>query len=175
MTDFEVLTGPRVTLREPTLDDAQRLFERAARDPDVCRYMSWRPHQDVDETRRVITELFNTGGETTWLIDLAGTGPIGAIGWRKPQPHIVDFGYYIGKPWWRKGLMSEAVGLILDKAQRDPTIYRVSAYCYVENVASARLLEHCGLTREGRLARYFVLPNLGPEPQDCFLYGKAIR
>ena len=77
MTEAEVLNGPRVTLRAPTLDDAEPLFERIASDPEVPRYMSWRVHPDVDETRRVITELFNVGRETTWLIDLRdGTGVI---------------------------------------------------------------------------------------------------
>jgi len=41
--------------------------------------------------------------------------------------------------------------------------------------ASARLLERSGLTFEGRLARYAVLPNVSAEPQDCLLFGKAIR
>ena len=96
--DVEVLNGPRVTLRAPTLDDAEALFERIASDPEVTRYMSWRPHPDVDETRRVITEIFNVGGETTWLIELRdGGGPIGLCGWRRPQPHTIDFGYCLGR------------------------------------------------------------------------------
>jgi [ribosomal protein S5]-alanine N-acetyltransferase len=176
MTEVEVLSGSRVMLRAPTLDDAEPLFERIASDPEVTRYMSWNVHPDVGETRRVITELFNVGGETTWLIDLReGTGVIGAIGWRRPQSHIIDFGYYIGRQWWRQGLMSEAVQLVLDKARRDPTVYRVSAYCYVDNTASARLLKRNGLTLEGRLARYAMLPNISTEPQDCLLFAKAVR
>ena len=83
MSDVEVMSGPRVTLRAPTLDDADMLFERIASDPEVPRYMSWRPHPDVGETRRVITDVFNVGGETTWLIELRdGGGPIGICGWR---------------------------------------------------------------------------------------------
>ena len=38
--------------------------------------MSWTPHPDVDEMRRVITELFNVGGERTWLIELRDSGEI---------------------------------------------------------------------------------------------------
>ena len=41
--------------------------------------------------------------------------------------------------------------------------------------ASARLLESSGLAFEGRLARYAVLPNISEEPQDCLLFGKAIK
>jgi len=176
MSDVEVLTGPRVTLRAPTLDDADMLFERIASDPEVARYMSWLPHPDVGETRRVIADVFNVGGETTWLIELRdGGGPIGVCGWRRPQPHIIDFGYCLGRRWWRQKIMSEAVQLLLDKAKRDPSVYRVTAHCHVDNAASARLLEHSGLTLEGRLARYTVLPNISAERQDCLLFGKALR
>jgi [ribosomal protein S5]-alanine N-acetyltransferase len=174
--EVEVLNGPRVTLRAPTLDDAEPLFDRMTSDPAVSRYMSWRPHADVDETRRVIAEIFNVGGETVWVIELReGGGPIGVCGWRRPQPHIIDFGYYLARQWWRRGIMTEVVQLLLDKAQRDPTVYRVTAHCHVDNIASARLLERSGLTLEGRMARYAVLPNISNEPQDCLLFGKALR
>jgi RimJ/RimL family protein N-acetyltransferase len=39
----------------------------------------------------------------------------------------------------------------------------------------AVVLRRCGLTLEGRLARYAVFPNLGREPQDCLMYRKAVR
>jgi RimJ/RimL family protein N-acetyltransferase len=176
MSVVEVLEGPRVILRAPRLDDAEAIFERIASDPEVTRYLSWTPHPCVDETRRVITEFFNVGDETTWLIELRdGDGPIGLCGWRRPQPHIIDFGYCLGRRWWRQGIMSEVVKLLLDKAGRDRTVYRVTAHCHVDNTASARLLERSGLTFEGRLARYAVLPNISDEPQDCLLFGKALR
>jgi ribosomal-protein-alanine N-acetyltransferase len=176
MSDFEVLNGPRVTLRAPTLDDAEPLFECIASDPEVTRYLSWSPHPNVAETRRVITELFNVGDETTWLIELRDGGdPIGLCGWRRPQPHTVELGYCLGRQWWRQGIMSEVLPLLLDKARNDPTVYRVTAHCHVDNIASAALLERSGLTLEGRLARYAVLPNISAEPQDCLLFGKALR
>lgn len=175
MTHVDVLTGPRVTLRAPTLDDAEPLFGIAS-DPAVPKCMSWRTHRNVGETRRVITEVLNVGGETTRLIDLGEDGGvIGAIGWRRPQPHIIDFGYYLGRRWWGRGFMAEAVRLLLDSAKSDPAVYRVSAYCYVDNTASARVLERSGLTLEGRLKRYARLPNISSEPQDCLLFAKAVK
>jgi [ribosomal protein S5]-alanine N-acetyltransferase len=176
MSEVEVLNGSRVTLRAPTIDDAEPLFERIASDPEVTRYLSWSPHPNVDETRRVITDFFNVGDETTWLIELRdGGGPIGVCGWRRPHPHTVELGYCLGRQWWRQGIMSEVLQLLLDKAQRDPTVYRVTAHCHVDNVGSAAVLERSGLTREGRMARYAVLPNISAEPQDCLLFGKALR
>jgi ribosomal-protein-alanine N-acetyltransferase len=71
--------------------------------------------------------------------------------------------------------MSEAVGLVMNDLQRDLAVYRVWAVCHVDNTGSARVLEHAGLALEGRLVRHTVFPNLSPEPQDCLMYGKALR
>jgi [ribosomal protein S5]-alanine N-acetyltransferase len=176
MAEVEVLIGSRVILRAPRLDDAEALFERIASDPEVTRYLSWKPHPDVAETRRVITELFNVGDEKTWLIELRdGGGPVGLCGWRRPQSYSVELGYCLGRQWWRRRIMSEVLPLLLDEAQRDPAVYRVYAYCHVDNTGSARLLERGGLSLEGRLARYGMFPNISPEPQDCLLYAKALK
>ncbi len=170
------LTGPRVTLRAPHLDDAEAMFAVLASDAEVTRYLSWTTHPDVDETRRVITELFNVDDDPTWAIEWRETGElIGTCGWRRPQPHIVDIGYCLGRRWWRRGITSEVAQVLIDEARRDPAVYRVSAHCHVDNAGSAGVLRHCGLNLEGRLARYAVLPNLGPEPQDCLMFGKAVR
>ena len=177
MVDVPVLTGSRVTLRAPRLEDSDAIFERIASDPQVTRYLSWPTHPDVAETRRVITELFNTGGDDkSLLIELRdGGGPIGLCGWRRPNSHSAELGYCLGRPWWGQRIMSEALPLLIDEAQRDPEVYRVYAYCHVDNTGSARLLEHGGLTLEGRLVRYGMFPNLSPHPQDCLLFAKAVR
>lgn len=175
MADRRVLIGPRAMLRAPRLDDADMLFERIASDPEVTRYLSWSPHPNVAETRRVITELFNVGDEQTWLIELPESGPVGLCGWRRPQPHSIEFGYCLGRRWWRQGLMSEVLPLLIEQAQSDPAVYRVYAYCHVDNIGSARVLEHSGLALEGRLVRYGMFPNISAEPQDCLMFAKAVR
>jgi RimJ/RimL family protein N-acetyltransferase len=55
----------------------------------------------------------------------------------------------------------------------EPTIWRIQAFCDVENRASARVLEKAGLTFEGTLRRYMVLPNLSDAPRDMLCYAKV--
>ena len=55
----------------------------------------------------------------------------------------------------------------------NPSIWRVQAFCDVENRASVRVLEKSGLTLEGTLRRYMVLPNLGDIPRDLCCYAKV--
>jgi RimJ/RimL family protein N-acetyltransferase len=71
--------------------------------------------------------------------------------------------------------MAEVLSLLLDEAQRLPAVYRVYAYCHVDNTVSARVLERGGLSLEGRVVRYGMFPNLSTEPQDCLLFAKALK
>ncbi len=171
------MTGPRLMLRPPALDDAGALFQRVARDPEVTKYLLWSPHPDVAATRRVITEKLNVGGdERTWAITLKNSGEvIGLTSCRRPVPHSVEIGYCLGRRWWGKGYMSEVLDLLLAALQADRQVYRVWATCSPDNVRSARLLERAGFGLEGRMARHAVYPTLGPEPRDALMYAKILR
>lgn len=146
VSDDDVHLGPRITLRRPRIEDADAIFAATASAPTVTEYLSWTPHLDVEETRRVITELFNE----------------------------VQMGYCMAARWGH-GLMPEAVGMILQHLQQDSRLDRVTAAVHVANTRSARVLAKCGFTLMGTLPRYAVFPALGPEPQDCLLYVKAMR
>ena len=172
----EILVGPRVLLRAPRVEDADELFASVTSDQKVTEYLSWTPHPDVNETRRVIRELFNVGDNHTWLIALRESGEVvGQLGYRRLEGHTAEIGYCMAVRWWGGGLMPEAVSVALQRLQQDPRLRRVTAAVHVDNVRSARVLEKCGFTLEGRLTRHTVFPNLHPEPLDCLLYVRAIR
>jgi [ribosomal protein S5]-alanine N-acetyltransferase len=172
----EVIAGDRVVLRIPGLDDAEALFAVLASDPEVTRYLSWPPHRTVEETRGVITGLFNVGVDHTWLITLADTGElVGQIGYFFTAPHAVQVGYALGRRFWGRGLAGEALGALVDHLRRTPAVYRVAASVHPDNHRSARVLDRAGFTFEGRLVRAIVFPNLAAEPQDALLYGMALR
>jgi len=153
------------------------LFQRVARVPEFTRYLQWAPHPDVAATRRVITEKLNVGDdERTWAIELRHSGEvIGLASCRRPVPHSVEIGYCLGRRWWGKGLMAEALDMLLAALYADRRVYRVWATCSVENDRSARLLERAGFVVEGRLTRHAVYPTMGPEPLDSLLYAKVLR
>jgi ribosomal-protein-alanine N-acetyltransferase len=173
----ERITGPRLLLRPPVLDDAGQLFQRVARDPQVTKYLLWTPHPDVAATRRVITERLNVEDHArTWVIALRHSDEIiGMISGRLSVRHSVEIGYCIGRRWWGKGLMSEALDTLVAALDADRAVYRVWATCNVDNERSVRLLQRAGFLLEGRLTRHAVYPSLGPEPRDSLLYAKALR
>ena len=44
----------RMLLRKPRAADASLMFTAYAQDPEVTRYLTWRAHGDIAETRAVI-------------------------------------------------------------------------------------------------------------------------
>jgi RimJ/RimL family protein N-acetyltransferase len=84
----------------------------------------------------------------------------------------MQFGYCLTRDAWGHGYATEAARAFVAAAFQVPGIWRIQAFCDVENTASARVLEKIGLEREGTLRRYMVLPNMGDAPRDAHCYAK---
>jgi RimJ/RimL family protein N-acetyltransferase len=172
----EVIVTRQLVLRRPRLSDADDIFDPYAADPEVTRYVTWRPYRDRSEVAPFLQSRlarWDSGEEFSWAI----TRPpedrvIGMIGCRV-RDHAADIGYVISRNYWNLGYTTEAVNTIVDWASNLEFVYRVWAVCDVENIASSRVLEKVGMQREGILRRYIVHPNMSPEPRDCFVYSKV--
>ena len=164
----------RLLLRPPTLADAQAVFDRWGSDPVIARYLTWVPAGEVAETAtflQTVVDAWQGNTRRVWHLTLhSDPTPIGALDARL-DGHGVELGYVLGRAWWGQRLMPEAAAALVPLLLALPQVHRVSAYCDVENVASARVMERIGMQREGLLRRFAVHPNLGPEPRDCYLYA----
>ncbi len=172
----ERFTTPRLTLRRPVTADAPAIFEEYASDPEVTKYLMWRPHRSLGDTAAFLTfadEGWVSGKDISWAITITGSDRvIGMIGAR-PGHNKADIGYVLGRRHWGTGIMTEAGRAIVDLLFRERTMYRVWATCDTENLASARVLEKLGMTREGVLRRYIVHPNISEEPRDSLIYARV--
>lgn len=165
---------PRLLLRPPGESDIPRIHARYATDPEVCRYLSWFPHRHVDETadwvRKTLAEIEAGALESRLIFERESGELIGAVGGGY-QEHRLQFGYCLARDSWGFGYATEAAGAFVAAIMTLPTIWRVQAFCDVDNVASARVLEKIGLSLEGTLRRYMVLPNMGSTPRDMLCYA----
>jgi ribosomal-protein-alanine N-acetyltransferase len=66
-------------------------------------------------------------------------------------------------------VLSEVVEWALTRS----SVFRVGAVCDAANIASARVMEKAGLTREGLLRRWLVSPNISDEPRDFLIYARS--
>ena len=164
----------RLVARPAAVADAQVIFDDYGRDPEVARYMAWRPHRRVDDTvefLRRCERVWADGSAYPWSLWMKDGDVFAGLLEIRVHATTVDLGYALVRRWWRQGLMSEALTSVVHWALAQPDIYRVWATCDVENVASARVLERVGMQREGVLRRWLRHPNVSDEPRDCFCYS----
>jgi len=60
-----------------------------------------------------------------------------------------EIGYWIGEPFWNKGIATTAITLMLDHAFNNLNLIRVYTGVFDFNKASRRVLEKCGFKLEG--------------------------
>jgi [ribosomal protein S5]-alanine N-acetyltransferase len=172
----EIITE-RLRLRRPRANDAEAIFQRYASSPEVTRYMSFPTHRRIEDTRAFLSlaeESWNTGTDFPYLIERREDGLLlGGTGLHIEAPHRYGTGYLLARDAWGQGYASEALTAMLELAFGQPEVRRVYALCDAEHVASARVMEKCGMQREGLLRRHTVLPNLSPDPRDVLCYSKV--
>jgi RimJ/RimL family protein N-acetyltransferase len=164
----------RLAARPAAVVDAPIVFEYYARDPDVARYMTWRPHRHLDETVEFLRRceaVWEDGSAYPWGLWLKEDGAFAGMLEIRVKPPAVDLGYALCRRWWGRGLMTEALQPIVRWAIGRPEIFRVWAVCDAENLASARVLERVGMECEGVLRQWLVHPNISERPRDCRCYS----
>jgi RimJ/RimL family protein N-acetyltransferase len=166
----------RLRLRLPSLDDAAAIFASYACDPDVTRYLRWKPHMELTHTVAFLQQAIaaiEARTEAQWVIERrAVEGPIGMIGLRFNE-HGGELGYVLERRSWHQGYATEAARAVVDQALAEPVIHRVWAVCDVEHRVSALVLEKTGMAREGLLRRWEVHPNVSATPRDCWCYARV--
>lgn len=67
-----------------------------------------------------------------------------------------EIGYWVGEPFWGKGIASEALRLVTDYGFENLLLERISTSVFDYNLASMRVLEKNGYQKEGVLRRSVV-------------------
>ncbi len=158
------IEGERLTIEVPNLDDAPALFELVGGDDrlEVTAGLIWDGPDEISQTVEFIDQARNGTYEEhgfNWAIrDLRGaiTGnpgrAIGMLGTRPVgPPGRGDVGYWLGRPYWGKGIMTEALTMVLDLCFADLDLVKVEAEVFVGNERSARVVEAVGMTLEGTI------------------------
>lgn len=88
-----------------------------------------------------------------------GGEAVGGIGYQ-PQADVqrrsAEVGFWLGEPFWGRGIASAALVALSARALAAGDLCRLYAYVYEWNPASMRVLEKAGYVREARLRRAVV-------------------
>lgn len=141
-----MLKTERLILRKWTQADAESLFEYA-KDPLIGPIAGWQPHKSIEESHDIITNVFN-GRECYALCEKENGKAIGCIELRlnghtdmTDKDDECELGYWLGRPFWGKGYMPEAVREILRHAFEDIGMTTVWCGYYDGNSKSRRVQE----------------------------------
>lgn len=170
----EPIETERLTLRIPSVEDAEAIFDSYAQDAVALRYLAWRPHENLQETEGFLTTCIEEWeGKTRfpYVITLKESGTLVGMIEMRINDFKADVGYVLSRRYWGKGIAAEALRSLVEWALSQKAIYRVWALCDVDNHSSARVLEKVGMQREGVLHRQIVHPNISDEPRDCYCYS----
>lgn len=152
-----VLNGPRLLLRDFTLEDWQDVYTYASR-PEACRFQAWGP--DTSEESRAYVERIvaqaqarpRTAYQLAVVFPPTGT-VIGAGGLTISNQHFHsgELSYIIHPDYWKRGYATEVAQTLLTFGFTALHLHRISATCDPRNLASERALQKLGMHYEGRM------------------------
>ena len=64
-----------------------------------------------------------------------------------------EIGYWVGEPFWGRGIATQAVQHLTEYALKELCLIRLEAGVFSHNVASRKVLEKCGFQQEGILRK----------------------
>ena len=85
-------------------------------------------------------------------IDIYGS-VIGAVALENIKKHKAELGYWLGKKYWNKGIMTEAIRIMTDIGFKKLKLARIYAYTFPKNTSSRKVLEKNGYKLEGLLRK----------------------
>lgn len=152
----QTLETKRLILRRFTVRDADAMYTNWASDPEVTRYLTWPAHAGVETSRAVLADWTAAYAQEScyqWAIVLKDRAddPVGSIGAVDVSDDIaaVQIGYCLGRRWWHQGIMSEALGAVMDFFFDAVGCNRVACRHDPRNPHSGMVMQKCGMKYEG--------------------------
>jgi [ribosomal protein S5]-alanine N-acetyltransferase len=149
------LETPRTFMREILGNDFDFLL-RMTSDPEVMRFYP-RPYtpKDVREFIDRMRARYRDDGCGLWLlVDRESGEPLGRVGlMRMPINGVDEFevGYMLHRPFWRRGLASEAALAVRDYAFAERRLPRVISLIRPDNVPSQGVARKMGMAVTGKV------------------------
>ena len=148
------IEGERIKLRKLKLSDAKNIYNNV-NDKEVVRWLLRIPHPYTleDAVKFIRSTHYRIRKKSGYAFgielegEIIGVVDLFSIDWENRN---AELGYWLGRKYWSRGLMTEAVRLILKFAFEDLKLHRVTATLFEENSASRRVLEKTGFKLEGK-------------------------
>jgi RimJ/RimL family protein N-acetyltransferase len=168
--------GDRVRLRLVERTDLQELLLVHC-DDEVTRFLPYKTWQAMTDAEQWYERAMTRHDARTALqfviVEQAAQRVAGTCLLFNPveESRRAEVGYVLGRRDWGRGLMGEALTLLLDLAFGPLQLRRLEAEVDPRNTASNRLALRLGFTREGTLRRRWLTKG---EEKDTHIYGLLV-
>ena len=85
--------------------------------------------------------------------------------------NYASFGFCLARPYWGRGYMTQALELIIELSFQKLGLHRMEGYHSPENPAVGRIMEKCGMVREGFTRQSALVKG---EYRDEIIYGRVV-
>lgn len=147
----------RLLLREFIVEDAEAMFQNWASDKEVTKFLTWPAYTSLDTAIHILNEWtasYEKPDFYQWAIVPKNLNePIGSISVVSinEKTQMAEIGYCIGRPWWNRGITSEALSAVINFMFDQVGANRVQAKHDVNNPHSGLVMKKCGMKYEGTL------------------------
>lgn len=153
------LTTRGLRLRRFRREDAQEMFDAWANDERVTAFLSWTPHQRVENTEALLDRwcgAYEQPDTYHWGIVYDGR-PVGSMAVMNfsQRDENCEVGYCIAHDCWGQGITAEALKEILRFLFEEVGFHRVMAKHDTENPNSGRVMQKGGMRPEGILRGFY--------------------
>ncbi len=146
------MTDKQIKLRKLKLTDVD-VFCNLANNKNIWLYMrDIFPHPYTKEDAINFINFSNKNDASYVFAIIYNEELVGATGLHRLTDinrYTVELGYWIGEPYWNKGIASKAVQLIIEYGFKELEINRIFASTLETNLASSRVLEKNNFIFEG--------------------------
>lgn len=145
-----------MNLRPWTIADADNLA-KYANNPAIAKYLTNAfPHPYTLENAQSFIQMVASQNPTSvFAIEIDGEA-VGSIGLHAQGDIMcknMELGYFLGEPFWGKGIVTEAVRQMVAYGFQHFDITRIYARPYGNNLASQKVLEKAGFKLEARIEK----------------------
>lgn len=153
----EIIETKRLILRKYNINDADDMFNNWTSDEEVSKFLAWRPHKSVEETKSILESWiseYENMDKYHWGIEMRSSNQvIGdiAVFNLKEKHSSCEIGYCLSRQFWNMGIMTEAMAGVIDFLFKEVRLNRIVAMHNVDNIKSGKVMIKSNMKYEGTL------------------------
>jgi RimJ/RimL family protein N-acetyltransferase len=158
-TQFELKNGGSLLIREPVIDEAEKLIrylKKVAKESDFLTIGPGEVKLSVDEEKEFIKK-FKKSKNAIFLVAVADDEIVGVLtfsgGNKVRTRHAGDFGITVLKDYWGLGVGSILIETFLGWAKNTKIIRKIELRVDIANKRAISIYKKFGFRKEGKISR----------------------